>query len=116
MLREVELDAQNVEVVSLPGFDLTIEPLATHWPPGVISLSHVALPFPPDDPLYGLRKHAPANVINLGQLEIQGERGLLIFPADWLLRLRHNPFYGFLERCTLDWVDEASGSATDPID
>ena len=28
-------------------------PLGLAWPPGVISLSHVALPFPPDDPLYG---------------------------------------------------------------
>ena len=29
------------------------EPLNLTWPQGVISLSHVALPFPPDDPLYG---------------------------------------------------------------
>ncbi len=29
------------------------EPLNLVWPRGVISLSHVALPFPPDDPLYG---------------------------------------------------------------
>ena len=24
-----------------------------------------------------------------------GERGLLLFPADWLLRLRHNPFFAY---------------------
>ena len=31
------------------------EPLNLSWPRGMISLSHVALPFPPDDPLYGQR-------------------------------------------------------------
>lgn len=31
------------------------EHLNLAWPTGVISLSHVALPFPPDDPLYGQR-------------------------------------------------------------
>ena len=31
------------------------EPLNLAWPDGVISLSHVALPIPPDDPLYGQR-------------------------------------------------------------
>ena len=24
--------------------------------------------------------------------------------SDWLLRLRHNPFYGYLERRVLEWV------------
>ena len=33
----------------------TTEALDLAWPVGVISLSHVALPFPPDDPLYGQR-------------------------------------------------------------
>ena len=31
------------------------EPLGLSWPVGVISLSHVALSIPPDDPLYGSR-------------------------------------------------------------
>ena len=31
------------------------ESLDLDWPVGVVSLSHVALPFPPDDPLYGQR-------------------------------------------------------------
>ena len=31
------------------------EPLNMAWPPGTISLSHVALPIPPDNPLYGQR-------------------------------------------------------------
>ena len=79
------------------------------WPSGVISLSHIALPFPPDDPLYGRRGSAPDGALHLGQIDFQGERGLLRFPADWLLRLRHNPFYDFLEARVLDWMDNTRG-------
>ena len=78
--------------------------LELNWPPGVISLSHVALPFPPDDPLYG--RYPPENddVLYLGQIPLQGERGLLKISYDWLFRLRHNPFYDLLEARTLDWM------------
>ncbi|MGC1955508.1 MAG: alpha/beta fold hydrolase [Gammaproteobacteria bacterium] len=81
------------------------EPLNLVWPRGVISLSHVALPFPPDDPLYGQQPSTSDDLIFLGQMAIQGERGLLKLPGDWLLRLRHNPFYALLETRLLEWVD-----------
>jgi alpha-beta hydrolase superfamily lysophospholipase len=80
------------------------EPLGFTWPAGVISLSHVALPFPPDDPLYGRRPPENEDLLFLGQMGIQGERGLLLFSPDFLLRLRHNPFYDYLEATTLDWL------------
>jgi len=85
------------------------EPLELAWPRGVISLSHVALPFPPDDPLYGQRPAGNDDVLFLGEMAIQGERGLLKIPADWLLRLRYNPFYDYLERQVLDWVTDSRG-------
>jgi alpha-beta hydrolase superfamily lysophospholipase len=81
-----------------------IEPLNLAWPAGVISLSHVALPFSPNDPLYGQRPPDSENVLFLGQVAIQGERGLLKISSDWLLRLRHNPFYSYLESRSLDWI------------
>jgi len=80
------------------------EPLGSSWPISVLSLSHVALPFPPDDPLYGQRRPADEQTIFLGQLAIQGERGLFALSADWLLRLRHNPFYSYLENRAIDWA------------
>ncbi len=70
-------------------------------------MTHVALPIPTDDPLYGRREFAGDEVLHLGQLAIQGERGLLKISSDWLLRLRHNPFYDFLESRALEWVDGA---------
>jgi hypothetical protein len=85
------------------------EPLNLAWPRGVISLSHVALPFPPDDPLYGQTPPGKEDVIFLGQMAIQGERGLLKIPSDFLIRLRYNPFYAFLETRVLEWLDGASG-------
>jgi alpha-beta hydrolase superfamily lysophospholipase len=85
------------------------EPLDLAWPRGVISLSHVALPFPPDDPLYGQRPPENDDLLFLGEMAIQGERGLLKIPTDWLLRLRYNPFYDYLERRVLEWVTDARG-------
>lgn len=82
------------------------DPLGLSWPAGVISLSHVALPFPPDDPLYGRRPPDNEDLLFLGQMGIQGERGLLLFSPDFLLRLRHNPFFSYLEASTLAWIAE----------
>lgn len=87
----------------------TTEPLELAWPPGVISLSHVALPFPPDDPLYGQRPPGNDDALFLGQMSIQGERGLMKISSDWLLRLRNNPFYGYLERRVLEWLSNTRG-------
>lgn len=84
------------------------EPLDLAWPRGVISLSHVALPFPSDDPLYGERPPDNEDVLFLGEMSIQGERGLLKLPSDWLLRLRYNPFYDYIERRVLEWMSDAA--------
>ena len=90
------------------------EPLPLAWPRGVISLSHIALPFPPDDPLYGRRESRTDDSLHLGQIDFQGERGLLQFSSDWLLRLRYNPFYNVLETRVLEWVDEVRSQTTRP--
>jgi alpha-beta hydrolase superfamily lysophospholipase len=79
--------------------------LGASWPRGVISLSHVALPFPPDDPLYGAVRPSDPGQLFLGQLEIRGERGLMKLSSDWLLRLRHNPFYAVQEERIVQWVE-----------
>jgi hypothetical protein len=70
----------------------------------VFSLSHVALPFPPSDPLYGNVPPQDRQQLFLGAQALQGERGVLRIPADFLLRLRYNPFYDYLEQRVLDWT------------
>jgi len=81
------------------------ETLNLAWPRGVISLSHVALPFAPDDSLYGQGPPREKDTLFLGQMAIQGERDLLKIPYSFLVRIRHNPFYDFLETRVLDWFD-----------
>ena len=81
------------------------EPLNLAWPRGVISLSHIALSFPPDDPLYGQGPPGEEDLLFLGQMAIQGERDLLKIPYSFLVRLRYNPFYEFLERRVIEWFD-----------
>ena len=89
-------------------------PLGLAWPPGVISLSHVALPYPPNDPLYGQQPPDDTDGIFLGQMAIKGERGLLKISYDWLLRLRHNPFYDFLEHRTQEWMNRHGEQSPQP--
>ena len=74
------------------------------WPQGIFSLAHVALPFPPDDPLYGANPPADPHALYLGQPELRGERGLLTVSAADLMRLRHNPFYAYQEQRVLEFL------------
>lgn len=67
------------------------------FPPGIFSLSHVALPFPLTDGLYGLTPDKSENFgVNLGALAPRGERGVLIVNLDSLLRVSSNPFFPYL--------------------
>ncbi len=80
----------------VPGF--TGQPLEYAWPDDVYSLSHVALPFPIDDPVYGLAPDEQGGAYpQIGKVFMVGEAGALILPATLSQRLRSNPFYGYME-------------------
>ena len=80
-----------------------VRDLGLTYPPDVYSLSHVALPFPVSDGLYGLKPDPTDNFgISLGALTPRGERGALIVNLDTLLRVSSNPFFPYL----LDRVEE----------
>jgi hypothetical protein len=71
--------------------------LGLAYPKGVFSLSHVALPFPLTDSLYGLTPDDREDFgIHLGALPLRGERGTLIVSLDALLRMSSNPFFPYL--------------------
>ena len=78
--------------------------LDVEWPRGVYSLSHVALPFPPDDPLYGVVEVAGYEGIRLGNVALRGERGVLQVAEADLMRLRWNPFYAYQEQRILGFL------------
>ena len=89
----------------------TERPLHLAWPPGVYSLSHVAVPFPPDDRVYGARgiERGP-NPLMLGALELRGERGVFGVSMDQVMRLRHNPFFSYVETRIVELIeDELAG-------
>ncbi len=72
-------------------------PLGLAYPKGVFSLSHVALPFPVTDGLYGLAPDGSDDFgVNLGSIAPRGERGALIVSLDALLRMSSNPFFPYL--------------------
>lgn len=83
----------------------TERPLGLEWPDGVFSLSHVALPFAPDDPLFGgVPSHEKGYRIQLGSLGPRGERSVLTVPFDSLMRLTWNPFFPYLEERVKEWA------------
>lgn len=79
-------------------------PTVLRWPPGLYSLSHVSLPFPSDDPLYGVVETDPPPPIRLGNVAVRGERGVLRVPPEDFLRLRWNPFFPLMERRLLEFM------------
>jgi len=101
-------DAGVVELrqaAGIPGF--IDRNLGYSWPEDVYSLTHVALPFPLDDEVYGLESvKADTRYPHLGRVQILGESGALILPPALLQRLRSNPFYGYIEERIKTVIDE----------
>ena len=76
-----------------------VRPLGLPYPPGIFSLSHLSIPIPMDDPLYGMYpdpKTKDDYGYNLGAMDARGERGALIVDQDFLTRLSSNPFFPYL--------------------
>jgi len=74
--------------------EITEHDLPLEWPRGVFSVGHVSLPFPPDDPVYGLEPAGGGTLrFNLGAVPARGEDGALLVPLGMFARLRSNPFF-----------------------
>jgi alpha-beta hydrolase superfamily lysophospholipase len=92
---------------------IDIHPVGLAWPRDVYSLSHVAVPFPPSDPVYGRDDMAGAPpVIRLGLLSPRGERAVFSVPSDTLMRLTCNPFFEYLQRRLTTWIGVSREGAT----
>lgn len=102
---------QVVEQRTAPGaVAATVRPLGLEWPQMTFSLSHVALPFPPDDPLYGYAAPDADRHVQLGRIEIRGETGVLEVPMWVLTRQRSNPFHAYLLERIDRFVDAVPGA------
>jgi alpha-beta hydrolase superfamily lysophospholipase len=86
--------------------------LGLAWPAAVFSLGHVALPIPPDDPVYGIAPPPDTQArFNLGAIAVRGESGALVLSLGAFSRLRSNPFFGVIRAKILETVarDEQAG-------
>ncbi len=84
---------------------MEIKSTQLYWPENVYAISHVALPISPRDPLYGNGNTPGASPLQLGNLALRGEKGVLRLSGTDMLRLRWNPFYNYLESKTLDFME-----------
>ena len=105
-------DAMVERVTEAGSATETTRPLDLTYPPEVFSLSHLALPFPTGDGLYGMRPDPNDDFgINLGAMATRGERGALIISLDSLLRMTSNPFFPYL----LGRIEEAVEAGSAPV-
>ena len=104
-------DADSKEVVArtrcAPKACWSSEDLNLTWPQNVYSLSHVAIPFTPTDPMYGSdATTAYVENMRLGTLQPRGERQVLLVPVEQLTRLRYNPFFSYLEQRLIEFCTD----------
>ena len=95
---------------------VTVTPLGLSWPLLAYSLSHVAIPFATDDPLYGVhaRGSTPQHLL-IGDLALRGEKHVLTLSPAELLRIRCNPFHAYmLERMRATLAAELGASQVSP--
>jgi alpha-beta hydrolase superfamily lysophospholipase len=93
--------------------EVTERDLPYEWPRGILSLGHVALPFPVDDPVYGLEgpPEQSSATYNLGTFPARGENGALVVPLAQFARVRSNPFFGVIRAKVRETLPEDSGAA-----
>ena len=109
VLRNRYRHGREVESFTLAAGELkpTVESTEYAWPSGVFSLSHIAVPFPTDDQVYGDGSSQSDDDprIVFGALAPRGEQGVLRLSPAYFLRTRYNPFFEFQETYLLEWLD-----------
>ena len=103
MVSNIAEDSNEVAAwTRLPGGGETgRQDLDLMWPRGVFSMSHVAIPFPADDPWYGAGIDGDNT---LGNIHAMGERRVLRIPMTFFNRLRHNPFFEYVRLRIVDFA------------
>ncbi|HMO48055.1 MAG TPA: alpha/beta fold hydrolase [Rubrivivax sp.] len=81
-----------------PGGPAEQLPTTLDWPGNLVSLGHVALPFPADDPVYGFVLGSGRDGIpSIGSWLLRGENGAISISLGSLTRLRSNPFWPLID-------------------
>jgi alpha-beta hydrolase superfamily lysophospholipase len=99
LVTNVNRDTLNVKAlwVAAGATERREDLLGLAWPRDMFSLSHVALPFPVTDPIYGAEPPPSSSApVALGRLSPRGEKAILIVPVDSLMRVSWNPFFPYM--------------------
>jgi alpha-beta hydrolase superfamily lysophospholipase len=107
LITNISADVSEVRARSVAPGATTVEdvPLGLSWPAQVFSLSHVALPFAIDDPVYGSDPpDGPTPSIALGRLSPRGEKAVLTVPVETLMRIGWNPFLPYMLDRLVEWT------------
>ncbi|MDB4380993.1 alpha/beta fold hydrolase [Mariniblastus sp.] len=106
ILRNAKSDSRKVILESRVGDQSCEEMLELEWPEGIVSLSHIAIPFSAGDRLYGNRAATADTGINFGSISLRGESSALLLSDALFVRCRYNPFYELMENRMIDWVND----------
>jgi hypothetical protein len=100
IVSNAEPESTRISVQRLaPDGTQTQHKTALDWPHNLVSLGHVALPFPPDDPAYGFLPGSGHNGIpSIGSWLLRGESGATTISLGALTRLRSNPFWPLIDQ------------------
>ncbi len=107
MLKNTKPDSRRVVVQTRDGESWSEQTTDLSWPDGVVSLSHIALPIPPDDRIYGIREATVNTGLPLGSLSMRAEPSALLLSNALFVRCRNNPFYNFMEDRVVKWLSNA---------
>ena len=104
--------ARNVNVRRLaPDGGVTERETNLQWPENLVSLSHVAMPLPPDDPVYGLNPGSGRDGIpSIGSWLFRGENGAVTVSLGSLTRPRSNPFWKLIDEDVAALVEADRGN------
>jgi hypothetical protein len=107
LLRNRDRSTNELDAYTLPAGEAgaAAESTSLAWPTGIYSLSHIAIPFRPDDVVYGDGTANNDDDLKLGALAPRGEAGVLMLTPDFFLRTRHNPFYAYQAKALTEWID-----------
>ncbi len=97
-----------------PGQVVVHQPLGLSWPAGIYSLSHVALPYPASDSLYGTAFVKGSHRVQIGAAATRGERGVLGVSAAEVLRQKWNPFFPYLLARVDSFIQARQGANATP--
>lgn len=103
-------DGVIAQVIEPGDMQADTQPLPLRYPASIFSLSHIALPFPETDSLYGSTPDSSENYgVHLGALALRGERGVLVVNTNMLTRVSFNPFFPYMLQKIDQYIDTPEG-------